>query len=265
MFYKKEGMPEENEIVICTVKKILYHVVFVSIDEYKNLEGMVHISEVSPGRIRNLRDFVKEGKRIVCKVLKIDRDKKQIDLSLRRVSPSQTRNKLTEIKQEEKAEKMLEYVAKKTDLSLEDIYKEVGNKIIEKEGTLTAGFYRLVKEDETLIEKLTSNKKISNELTKIIKEKVSLPEIKITRVLSLTSYSSEGINVIKKIIKDTIEFSKKNNYNLKIMYIGAPKYQLTLTSLDYKDAERGMKEISEFAMAEIKKEKGIGEIIKNAK
>ena len=68
MFYKKQGIPEENEIVICTVKKILPHGVFVSIDEYKDKEGLIHISEISPGRVRNIRDFVEEGKKIVCKI-----------------------------------------------------------------------------------------------------------------------------------------------------------------------------------------------------
>ena len=35
MFYKKQGIPENGEVVICTVKKILFHSVFVDIDEYR--------------------------------------------------------------------------------------------------------------------------------------------------------------------------------------------------------------------------------------
>ena len=264
MFYKKTGIPEENEIVLCTVKKILYHVVFVSIDEYKNQEGMIHISEISPGRIRNLRDYVKEGKRIVCKILKINKEKNQIDLSLRRVSSSQTRNKLTEIKQEEKAEKILEQAAKKLKLSLEEIYKEIGNKIIEKHGSLTIAFYKLIKEDENLLKELASPK-ITSELTKLIKEKIKLPEIKISGTLKLTSTASDGINVIKKIIKNIVDFSKKKKYNTKIIYAGAPKYQLNLTASDYKTAESQLKEISDIAISEIKKLNGQGEFSRNAK
>ena len=101
MYYKKQGLPEEDEIVMCTVKKILPHSVFVSLDEYNNLEGMIHISEISPGRIRNLRDFVTEEKKIVCKILKVNKEKKQIDLSLRRVNQSQRINKSKEYKQEQ--------------------------------------------------------------------------------------------------------------------------------------------------------------------
>ena len=102
MFYQKKGIPEENEIVICTVKKILPHGVFVGLDEYKDKEGLIHISEISPGRVRNIRDFVKEGKRIVCKILKINLERNHIDLSLRRVTQSQRINKNTSYKQEQK-------------------------------------------------------------------------------------------------------------------------------------------------------------------
>jgi len=95
MFYKKKGLPEEGEYILCTVKKILFHSVFVSLDEYEHKEGMVHISEVSPGRIRNIRDYVKEGKKLICKVLRVKHDRGQVDLSLRRVSVSMRKKKNT--------------------------------------------------------------------------------------------------------------------------------------------------------------------------
>ncbi|MBW2993050.1 S1 RNA-binding domain-containing protein, partial [Candidatus Woesearchaeota archaeon] len=74
MLYKKSGMPEENSLVLCTITKIYHNSVFASLDEFGK-QGMIHISEISPGRIRNIRDFVKEGKKIVCKILRIDRAK----------------------------------------------------------------------------------------------------------------------------------------------------------------------------------------------
>ena len=57
--------------------------------------GMIHISDVSPGRIRNIRDFVKEDKIVVCQVLRVSRERGYIDLSLRRVNDNQKRKKLT--------------------------------------------------------------------------------------------------------------------------------------------------------------------------
>src|SRR3989344_1878368 len=77
MFYKKTKSPEIGDIVICTVKKVLPHSVFVDLDEYGK-EAMIHISEIAPGRIRNIRDYVKEKKKppevIISGVLKLESD-----------------------------------------------------------------------------------------------------------------------------------------------------------------------------------------------
>ena len=87
--------------------------------------GIIHISEISPGRIRNIRDFVKEGKKIICKVLRIYRERGHLDLSLRRVTESQKRQKKTQIKQEMLAERIIEFAAKDLDMTLKDLYKVV--------------------------------------------------------------------------------------------------------------------------------------------
>ena len=71
MYFKRQGYPQDSEIVVCKVTKVQFHSVFVNLEEYGK-SGMLHISEVSPGRIRNIRDYVVEGKIVVCKVLKID-------------------------------------------------------------------------------------------------------------------------------------------------------------------------------------------------
>ena len=71
---------EVGDIVMCTVERIVGTTVFVKIDG--NGEGSIILSEIAPGRIRNLRDYVVPGKRIVCKVLSI---REHAILSLRRV------------------------------------------------------------------------------------------------------------------------------------------------------------------------------------
>ncbi|MBI2549900.1 S1 RNA-binding domain-containing protein, partial [Candidatus Woesearchaeota archaeon] len=111
MLLKKKGFPEDNELVFCTVTSVQSHSVFVKLEEY-GLSGMIHISEVAPGRVRNIRDFVVENKPAVCKVIGINKERGHIDLSLRRVTEGLRRAKLNEIKQEQKAEKIVELVAK---------------------------------------------------------------------------------------------------------------------------------------------------------
>ena len=123
MLLRKQGFPEDNELLLCTVTKVQFHSVFVNIDEYGK-SGMIHISEVSPGRIRNIRDYVKEGKKVVCLVLKVNQEKGHIDLSLRRVNEGQKRAKVDEIKKEQVSEKIIEFVAKKSGLDVRKLFDE---------------------------------------------------------------------------------------------------------------------------------------------
>ncbi len=131
MLYRRTGMPQEDEIVLCTITNVQHHSVFAKLDEYDK-SGMIHISEVSPGRIRNIRDYVQEGKKVVCKVLRIDEQKGHIDLSLRRVNEGQKRKKQEEIKHEQKAEKIIELLAKKTTKNFKKLYDEISEKVFAK-------------------------------------------------------------------------------------------------------------------------------------
>jgi len=108
MLLKRTNFPEENELVLCTITSVQYHSVFAKLDEFEHRSGMIHISEVAPGRIRNMREFVQEGKKVICKILKVDIERNRIDLSLRRVNDSQKRQKNAQIKREQQAEKILE-------------------------------------------------------------------------------------------------------------------------------------------------------------
>ncbi|MBI2148399.1 S1 RNA-binding domain-containing protein [Candidatus Woesearchaeota archaeon] len=234
MLYKKQGRPEVGDVVICTVKRILYHSIFVSIDEYNNLEGMVHISEIAPGRIRNLRDYVIEGKRIVCKVLNINLQG-NIDLSLRRVPLTLGISKINDYKQEEKAEKLLEQVGKEVKLDLKKIYDEIGYKAIEKYGGLYPFLQAIVDKGKNIIDELKPNTKLGDLIFKTVKDKIKPIEVSVSGIINLRSFNGNGIEDVKNILLKSKEF------NVKVSYLGAPKYKLEIISKDYKTAENSLK------------------------
>lgn len=257
MFYKKEGFPEEDEIVLCTVKKILHNSIFASIDEYENLEGMIHISEIAPGRIRNIRDYVRENKLIVCKVIRVNPERKQVDISLRRVSLSIRTIKLKEYKQEIKAEKLLELAAKSIKLSLKQMYEKAGNALRKNYDSLYEGFQEILKNEEEL-KSLKLDKKTSNALLKIIKENIKLPEISLKSLIVLQDYCPEGIEHIKESFKKTDKLIKEKNYKVRFIYNSAPNYNLEIKAPDFKTGEKILKEVSDNVVKELKSIGGIG-------
>lgn len=259
MFYKKKDLPEEGEYVLCTVKKILYHSVFVDLDEYENQDGMIHISEISPGRIRNIRDYVREGKKLICKVLRVKLDKKQVDLSLRRVSVSMRKKKNTEIKQEQKAEKIIEIVSKKLGANVPQVYSDFGNRICEEYGSMNNFFQEVVKEETTLKEADIPQKYI-DVLEGTIKEKIKPITVEVHANLILQSFAPNGVELIKEALKKITDLAKQKNYNIELSYISAPRYSIKLTSEDYKKAEKAMSELTEAAIKFIESQGGKGEV-----
>ncbi len=65
---------EVGKIYIGKVKKVVDFGAFVEI--FPGTEGLVHISQLAPYRVKNVRDILKEGDEVPVKVIEIDRDGK---------------------------------------------------------------------------------------------------------------------------------------------------------------------------------------------
>ena len=73
---------EEGNLVLCTVKNVTNTITFVELPNRQ--EGTIVSSEIAPGRIKLMRQYVVPNKKIVCKVLRVEGD--HVHLSLRRVN-----------------------------------------------------------------------------------------------------------------------------------------------------------------------------------
>jgi len=67
-----------------TVTKTADFGVFVELEE--NIEGLIHISELSNKRVENVEDFVKSGDKIKAEIISIDQDARKIGLSSKLVT-----------------------------------------------------------------------------------------------------------------------------------------------------------------------------------
>ncbi|MEA2037396.1 MAG: translation initiation factor IF-2 subunit alpha [Nanoarchaeota archaeon] len=255
MLLKKKNFPEEEELTLCTVTKVFHHGVFVDMDEYGK-GGMIHISEVSPGRIRNIRDYVKEGKKVVCKVLRIDTEKGHIDLSLRRVNEGQKKGKINEIKQEQKAEKIIEFVAKQFNMDVKKLYEELSSKILEKYDLLHYCFEDIVK-GEFSLGGLDIDKEKAEALTKLVMERMKPQEVFVGGELKLRSYMPDGVDVIKNTLKKAVQGG-----NIDLTYEGGGLYAIRSKANEYKDAEKILEKAVSNALSFIESHDGSGEFVK---
>jgi len=258
MLLKKQGFPEESELVLCTVTSVQYHSVFVDIDEYGK-SGLIHISEVSPGRIRNIRDFVREGKKVVCKVLRINEEKGYIDLSLRRVNESEKRRKINEIKKEQTAEKVIEIAAGKIGVKTEDLYRELSEKI-KSYGSLHS-FFEEASKDESLLESIAIDKKHLKIIGETVKQRIKTTEVEITGKLKITTYAPNGIEIIKESLKKAEDTSSGR---IIISYLGSGLYRFMVRANEYKEAEKLLKNAAESAISHVTKHAGTAEFARES-
>ena len=82
---------KENEIVEGLVTGIEQYGIFVSLDEYYS--GLIHISEISDGFVKNINNYVNIGETIKVRVLDSDDDTFHVKLSIKNLNYRINRNK----------------------------------------------------------------------------------------------------------------------------------------------------------------------------
>ncbi len=250
----KKEYPEEGELVIGTITTVQGFGAFVSLDEYPNKEGFIHISEIATGWVKRIRNFVRERQKVVCKVVHVDPAKKHIDLSLKKVNDHQRREKIQEWKNAQKATKLFEMVAQGLGKTIEQCYKEFGDNLVKKYGTLYAAFEECAYDPSTL-----KNDGFSGDWLKkfeeIAKGSITVPFVEIKGMLLLTSYLPDGVTHIKEALALAGK-SEFDDVTIDIKYIGAPRYMIKVKAPDYKIAESQMKKAVGRAGAYMTKIKG---------
>jgi translation initiation factor 2 subunit 1 len=249
--------PEIGDLVVVTVVKVEKFGADVKLDEFKNFNGFIHITEVANGWVRYIRDHLREGQKTVCKVLQLDKRRKTVELSLKRVNEHQKREKISEWKNEQKAEKLLELVGVALKKSTQECMLEFGNELVEKYGSLYSAFEEASSEEEEFYKGTKAKWRTS--FIKIAKQNVVSPFVKIGGTMEIYSLESRGIEKIKDCL-NTGEID-----DVTIQYAGAPRYLLKVRDREYKSAEEKLKNTLQSISENCKKSGVSFEFIRDSK
>lgn len=223
----REGQPEEGDIVIATVVRVAPHAVFIELNDYEGIEGLVHISEVSKSWVKNIKTHFRNNQKIVCKVIEAKRPD-FVHTSIRRVSDYDKRAKWDQVKRQRRIENIIEIIAKKTKKTPEKVYAGL-QPLEKKHGELYFAFEEAKKAGKTFFNNFPN----SNVLWDIVNKRISLPIVHITGKLKLESTASNGVEKIKKMLAGV---------KADILYLGAPNYRLSVHGTDYKEAEKKLEQ-----------------------
>ncbi len=226
MANEKKEFPDEGELVLCTVSQISKTSAFVNLDDY-NKTGILITAEVAPGRIRNIRDYLSANKKIVCKVLRVDKERSHIDLSLRRVGLGEKKEVMERYKKDKDALSILNIAVDKH--KIEGILSK-----IRSEFSSLSEFISSARENTELFKKFGMENE-SNQLAELIKERTKIKKISIKSEIKLFSKENQSLTLIKKAFI-------LNNPSVRITYISSPSYLITVEGTDYKEASNILKE-----------------------
>jgi len=226
--------PDEGELVVCTVANVKNFGAFVTLDEYEAKEGFIHIAEVSSGWIKYIRDYVREGQKVVCKVLKVDKEKGHIDLSLKAVNEHQRREKIQEWKNEQKAENLLGIVAQRLEKTVDQCWEEFGYDLLDSFGTLYRAFEESVMDARALEDEGFKEPWVKT-FIEVARENIVPPHVTIDGYLEATDFCPDGAIHIKEALQKAVQ--EDDGATVKVQYIGAPRYRIVVRAPDYKTAE----------------------------
>jgi translation initiation factor 2 subunit 1 len=254
---RRPEWPEVGDLVITTVIRITDYGAYVRLDEYDK-EGLLHVSEVASRWVRNIRDYVREGQKVVLKVLRVHAEKGHVDLSRRRVTKREKKDKLLLWKKDRKAEGLLRTAAEKLNISFEEAYAKAGALIEKAFGDLHEGLEKTAKKGVDVLLELGINKELAVTLADIAKEKITISLVNVKGIIELQNAKPKGVLSIKETLKNAIEVGELEGADVKVYLISPPKYRIVVSAEDYKTAENVLEKATKSALKTIEKSGGTG-------
>jgi len=256
MSENKPEWPEYGELVIATIEKVTEYGAYANLEEY-NKQALLHISEISSGRVRRIRDYVKEKQKMVLKVIRVNVEKGQISLSLRRVTKRERIEKNKSWKRNRKGEALLHEVAEKVGLPVHEVYQKAGL-ILEQKYGLYEGFEEVVKEGTEILTKLDIPEDLAKVIAQVAEDRIKIKMVKVKGVIEVRCSKPNGVKCIQHAFIDAGKSHRAKDAKIEFYVIAAPKYSVEVSADNWKRAEGLFEKVCESVVTNITKAGGHG-------
>lgn len=245
---KSNAWPDVGDYVVCDVTNVTDFGAYVQLDEYKDKEGFIHISEIKAGWVKYVRDHIREGQKVVCKVLNTDPGKGHIDLSLKDVNEHQRRTKIQLWKNEQKAEKWLQIAAENAGFggeSIENLYFFLADQF----GSAYMAFEEATIKGGKIFENMGIDPKMIESIVHVSRENIKDVFVEIAGYIDLSINNPDGVEIIREALYKANSAVDDEEIQIEITYTGSPRYRIKVTAPDYKKAEAALKKSSSAAVS----------------
>ena len=236
-FYEAK-YPEIESLVMVNVRTIADMGAYVSLLEYNNIEGLILLSELSRRRIRSINKLIRVGRNEVAMVLRVDKDKGNIDLSKRRVSPEDVAACEDKFNKAKAVHGVLRHLAERRKFHLTELYERIAWPLYRKYGHAYDAFKIALAEEtggdtgaEDPFTSLDVPADVIEELKLYIRRRLAPQPIKIRADVEVSCFTYEGIDAIREALFAGIAVGTDNS-PIKIRLIAPPIYVLSTMTLE---------------------------------
>ena len=225
--------PEVGDYVVITITDVEKNSVYAELDEYDGMEGIIHISELARDWVQDAGKEVDEGEKTVAQV--VEDEGGTLDLSLKRVNPSQKRETMEKWNKEKKAEDFLEDLADELEQDKQNLYEDVVFPLQKEFGTSFHGFELAVGKKEKMEE--IFGEEVADALAEVAENNINLKQEKLEGDLEVSFDQGNGI--------DRIRDALDSREGVEVKYVSAPEYSITAWGRNQELAKERMDEAVE--------------------
>ncbi|MFZ8782646.1 MAG: translation initiation factor IF-2 subunit alpha [Desulfurococcaceae archaeon] len=237
MVLPRKELPDIGELVVGTVREIHDFGAYLELDEYGGLRAFLPWSEVSSRYFRDIREVIREGQKVVVKVIRVDRVKKTVDASLKKVTDSERQKKITWWKRFTKACKIIEMAAKNIGKSVEDAYREVTWPLLDKYYDVMYALEEAAARGSSVLVEAGVPEYWIKPLLEEARKHVKVREVVVRYNLVVQSFNPRGVEEVKACLSSVAEALASSNVKFDLYTAGSPRYLLEVYAQDYKVAE----------------------------
>ena len=232
-----EPWPDEGELLVCTVKNVRENGAYLNLDGYGSREGFVFIGEVASGWVKNIRNHLRVGQRVVAKVIGIKKDRERVDLSIKSVSEERRRDTLQSWKNNLRAHQIMGVAAERVGWDADKTFA-ISEEMTEIFGTLYGALEECAISETALSENGFSGDWMST-IIELAIENIVPPFVEIRGQFNIEIWGAEGVYAIRDALLAAEAVAEgEEDATLTCHYDGAPEYRIDIKAPDYETAER---------------------------
>lgn len=203
--------------------------------EYENMEGYLLSTEVTKKRVKLVNKYMKVGKQEPMMVIRVDREKRYIDLSKKKVLAADAEATEIYYKKAKMVHNILKQMAVKIgpDCTLLSLYEKFGWKLYDKYGHAFDAFRLIMSDKEAVFREIDITPEEQRVLVEAISRKMAPTPLKLRADFELTCFTYEGIDALKAALltaKASVN-TKDPQIQVSFKLIAPPHYRIETITL----------------------------------